>query len=349
MSNQIPAGKRQSRQRIFISYRRDDTQWAAGRLADSLSAYFGDDRVFRDIEGIAGGADFGQVIEQTLETADAVILMIGRNWLDAKDDRGGNRLDDPDDWVVQELAAALDRGVPVYPVLIDGAPMPRSEELPESLKPLTRFNAITVSDDRWATDVTRLASIIALDIPSQTERQLQRVNLAVSLSLLLSIVFTLSVIYANLLTSGSTAVAVGSGVDQPLEHDWPPARLFARIEGAADTGGGSTAPGNPRNTGDCADVPESWVEPLSTAQSGIIFLVVVPVSALLFVFARHVDPGRRGYFNAAAWAGSVGSFVAFVLFYLVCAQYETAVISYLGLIVAPLMLVLLGLSGFKPR
>ncbi len=74
-----------SKQRIFISYRRDDAQWAAGRLADALSAYFGDQRVFRDIDGIAGGADFGHLIQENLGTADVVIVLIGPDWLDAAD------------------------------------------------------------------------------------------------------------------------------------------------------------------------------------------------------------------------------------------------------------------------
>ena len=175
-----PRGKMQ---RIFISYRRGDTQWAAGRLADSLAAYFGDKRVFRDVESIAGGADFGEVIRHTLGSADAVVVLIGPDWLDARDGAGRRRLDEADDWVAREVAAALEAAVPVYPVLVEGTPMPRADELPESLRALTRFNAISISDGRWREDVTRLARIIALDIPSATARQLQRVNLLVSLAL----------------------------------------------------------------------------------------------------------------------------------------------------------------------
>jgi len=107
-----------SKQRIFISYRRDDAQWAAGRLADALSAYFGDQRVFRDIDGIAGGADFGDVIQENLGTADAVIVLIGPDWLDAADSQGRQRLQNPTDWVVREVATALEKGVPIYPVLV---------------------------------------------------------------------------------------------------------------------------------------------------------------------------------------------------------------------------------------
>jgi len=345
LQSTTPSPWGQSRQRIFISYRRDDTQWAAGRLSDSLSAYFGDERVFRDIDGIAGGADFGHVIEQSLGAADAVVVLIGRNWLSAMDDQGRRRLDDPKDWVVQEVATALEKGVPVYPVLVDDAPMPRSEELPDILQALTRFNAIAVSDSRWAGDVSRLAKIVALDIPSQTERQLQLVNLLVSVLLMVSIAFTLSVAYSNLLTDSSSLNAKDQKTTVDRCRAWSPGQLFDRIED-----GDPILKSSPSaKIGDCRNPPQKWFSPLSTAQSGLIFLVAVPASALLFVFARHVDPGRRRYFHAAAWVGAIGSFVAFMLFYFVCEQYETVVISYIGMTVGPLMLVLLGLSGFKAK
>ena len=67
--------------RIFISYRRSDAKGYAGRLADSLEKYFGNKRVFRDIEDIKGGAAFGEVIEENLKSADAVVVLIGPTWL----------------------------------------------------------------------------------------------------------------------------------------------------------------------------------------------------------------------------------------------------------------------------
>ncbi len=48
---------------------------------DSLSNYFGDGRVFRDIEGIEGGANFEEVLSETVGSADAVIVLIGPDWL----------------------------------------------------------------------------------------------------------------------------------------------------------------------------------------------------------------------------------------------------------------------------
>jgi hypothetical protein len=73
--------KKKKEGRIFISYRRTDAKGVAGRLSDTLEAYFGNNRVFRDIEDITGGAEFGQVIEKNLHSSDAVIVLIGPDWL----------------------------------------------------------------------------------------------------------------------------------------------------------------------------------------------------------------------------------------------------------------------------
>ena len=81
----------------------------------------------------------------------------------------------------------------------------------------------------------------------------------------------------------------------------------------------------------------------------MIFLVVVPASALLFVFAREIEASRRRYFRAAAWTGAIGTFSAFMLFKPVCEEYEATIIFYLGMLVASLMLVLMGLSGFREK
>lgn len=185
--------------KLFISYRRSDARGIAGRLSDTLGVYFGDDRVFRDIENIAGGADFGNVIEQSLRTADAVIVLIGPDWLALKNDKGQRRLDDPQDWVAQEIATAIELKKPIFPVLVENASMPRAEELPDRLKPLTRYNALSISDDRWKADVLRLGKIISFEIPSASERKIDRVRMAISFALFASLSFTAGVIAWNFL------------------------------------------------------------------------------------------------------------------------------------------------------
>lgn len=183
--------------KLFISYRRGDARGIAGRLGDTLGTYFGDERVFRDIESIEGGADFGNVIEESLQTADAVIVLIGPDWLSIKGENGQRRLDDPEDWVAQEIAVAMELKKPVFPVLVENASMPRAEELPDKLKPLTRYNAISLSDDRWKTDVLRLGKIISFDIPSASERKLFWIRLGVSFSLSVSLTIIAGTVFTK--------------------------------------------------------------------------------------------------------------------------------------------------------
>jgi hypothetical protein len=189
---------RKTPSRIFINYRRGDAAGFAGRLSDALSGYFGDGRVFRDIDGIEGGANFEDVLKQTAQSADAMIVLIGRDWVTMTNKSGQRRLHEPDDWVAREIAAALERRIPVFPVLIEDAAMPRAEELPESLKPLVRHNAISISDNRWNSDVTRLAKIVAIDIPgSAAERILQWVRLVISIALFAAMFITTGIVAWN--------------------------------------------------------------------------------------------------------------------------------------------------------
>ncbi|MDP9386422.1 MAG: toll/interleukin-1 receptor domain-containing protein, partial [Actinomycetota bacterium] len=140
---------------MFISYRREDASGFAGRLHDDLTEHFGPARVFRDVETIEPGADFADVIGKSLESCRAFVAVIGREWVVSSD--GRRRLDDPTDWVRVEVAAAIERdGVTVLPVLVEGVSMPEADELPEPLRPLTRYNALEVSDSRWDYDVQRL-------------------------------------------------------------------------------------------------------------------------------------------------------------------------------------------------
>jgi hypothetical protein len=143
-------------QRIFISYRRDDSRGYAGRLQGDLSRRYSDEHVFRDVE-IPPGADFGEYITGLVDKCNVVLAIIGPGWLDARDREGERRIDKPDDWVRLEIERALARdGVEVIPVLVDGARLPPREELPESLLALRRRNAFELSDRRWDYDVAQL-------------------------------------------------------------------------------------------------------------------------------------------------------------------------------------------------
>ena len=118
------------RSRIFLSYRRSDASAYAGRLYDSLVAHFGGERVAMDIDTIQAGVDFRAAIQSALASSSAMIAIIGRSWIADVDETGRRRLDNPDDLVRMELAAAFEGELPVIPVLVGGARMPSGDELP---------------------------------------------------------------------------------------------------------------------------------------------------------------------------------------------------------------------------
>ena len=141
---------------LFMSYRREDTAHAAGRLHERLADAFGRDRVFMDIDAVPLGVDFVEHISEQIVGCSAVIVMIGRQWLTVTDRKGLARLFTESDFVRTEVSAALRLNVPVIPVLVDDADMPTPEELPDDLRPLSRRNGIELSATRWRTDVERL-------------------------------------------------------------------------------------------------------------------------------------------------------------------------------------------------
>ena len=141
--------------KIVISYRREDTAGITGRIHDRLRDHYGREAVFRDIDAIPLGIDFRKHLEQVLKDADAMVCVIGENWL-GKPSRGVNRggarraapssrISDPADYVRLEVESALQKDIPVVPVLIDNTPMPKSADLPESMHGLMFRQALTVS------------------------------------------------------------------------------------------------------------------------------------------------------------------------------------------------------------
>jgi hypothetical protein len=147
--------------KIFVSYRRGDASSEAGRITDWLDRHFGEDEVFMDINALEPGVDFVQSIEQAVESIDALIAVIGPSWVDAEDEHGNRRLEDPDDWVRLEIANALRRGIRVIPVLVKSAAMPSAAKLPEDLQPLRRRNALPITERQWRAGIGEL--IKALD------------------------------------------------------------------------------------------------------------------------------------------------------------------------------------------
>jgi TIR domain len=142
---------------IFISYRRGDTGGHAGRLCDRLTARFGGDRVFMDIQDIHPGQNFATSIDETIATCDCVVAVIGPHWLEMV----RQRAQAGDDFVRHEIAAALKRGITVIPVMVGGARMPAANQLPPELSELSRRQAIEIRDDRFDNDVVLLEESLA--------------------------------------------------------------------------------------------------------------------------------------------------------------------------------------------
>lgn len=138
---------------IFISYRRDDSAANAGRLCDRLGAEFGADRVFMDVDDIPPGADFSAHISAKIGACDALLAVIGKQWL-------STRLNDPNDLVGREIALALQRRILVIPVLVEGATMPKAADLRSDLKALAQRNAVTVSDQDFHADMIKLIATL---------------------------------------------------------------------------------------------------------------------------------------------------------------------------------------------
>jgi hypothetical protein len=145
---------------VFISYRRDDSRGSAGRLYDNLSDRFGPEVIFRDLDALRPGAVYGNVIHTAIAGCDALIAVIGSNWLEARDREGRRRLDNKADLVRTEIATALAQNKIVVPVLVEDAKMPSEPDLPPDLAALASRNALLISDQRWEYDVKRLMDLL---------------------------------------------------------------------------------------------------------------------------------------------------------------------------------------------
>ena len=154
---------------VFVSYRREDSAASAGRLGDRLTRELGDGHVFMDVDGIPLGANFVKHLTAEVATCDVLLTVIGPQWLDVKDESGGRRLDDPDDFVRVEIRAALQRDIPVIPVLLDGTRIPKASTLPEDIRPLVLRNSLDLRHATFQKDLDRLVRQLTLLRSETTE------------------------------------------------------------------------------------------------------------------------------------------------------------------------------------
>jgi hypothetical protein len=155
---------------IFVSYRREGGSGFAGRIEADLQRRFGQVEVFRDVDDLASGEDFVHGLERALQSCRVLIVVVSKSWLTAAGASGARRIDDPRDFVRQEISAALRRDVQVIPVLVEGARMPSEADLPDELKPLARRQAHELADSRWDYDLGRLADNIEATLGAGARR-----------------------------------------------------------------------------------------------------------------------------------------------------------------------------------
>lgn len=147
--------------KVFISYRRDDSAAVVGRIYDRLIAHFGRDAVFKDVDSIPYGAKFAEYIRSVLQQCAVQLVVIGPHWLSIAHPNGTRRLDDLADFVRMEIEAALELEIPIIPVLVQGAGMPQAGALPGSLRELPHFNGLPVRyDPDFDGDMRRLIGAV---------------------------------------------------------------------------------------------------------------------------------------------------------------------------------------------
>ncbi|HEV8163763.1 MAG TPA: TIR domain-containing protein, partial [Actinomycetota bacterium] len=157
--------------RVFMSYRRDDTDFPAAWLYERLTSHLGREQVFKDVDSIELGDDFVAMITSAVGSCDVLLALIGDRWLEMTNDTGQRRLDDPHDFVRLELEAALKRKVRVIPILLGAASMPTADQLPASLSKLTRRQALQLTTARFEADIGRLLRVLDRTL---AEQQAQR-------------------------------------------------------------------------------------------------------------------------------------------------------------------------------
>jgi hypothetical protein len=142
--------------KVFISYRRDDSAGHAGRVHDRLEREFGRDLLFMDVDGVPLGVNFVKVLSDEVAKCDVLLAVIGPNWLNARDEDGNRRLDNPHDFVRIEIGAALQRNILVIPILLDGAKVPKANQLPKDLEELSIRNGLDVRHASFQNDMDKL-------------------------------------------------------------------------------------------------------------------------------------------------------------------------------------------------
>jgi hypothetical protein len=226
---------------IFISYRREDTAWCAGRLRDSLSRVFDPKTIFMDFDSIGAGEKFKASIAKGLTDADVVLVLIGKRWLGADAETGGRRIDDPNDFVRKEVSAALEQDKQIMPVLVDSATLPAREELPEGMKSLLGRQAESLRYMDFQKDagdlIKALGKKVRRSIASRVRLWLRRVPVGAVVSACLVGVFA-----EGVWQSAVGRENAGDRLTSAREEGYQAARrdLLSRVQGFVNEADGKT-------------------------------------------------------------------------------------------------------------
>jgi hypothetical protein len=153
--------------KVFISYRREDAAGHAGRVHDRLAKELGASLLFMDVDDIPLGVNFVKALHEEVSKCSVLLAVIGPDWLNVPDRNGPRRLDNPNDFVRVEIAAALQRAIPVIPILLEGATVPSADQLPKDLQELSLRNGINVRDSSFHDDMDRLIRKLSLKSAEQ--------------------------------------------------------------------------------------------------------------------------------------------------------------------------------------
>ncbi|MDD5579914.1 MAG: toll/interleukin-1 receptor domain-containing protein [Methylobacter sp.] len=145
---------------IFISYRRADSPGYVRALMSDMRNFFGSKHVFLDMEDIPAGSDFPLIIDEAVSNCELLLALIGPSWIDLRDEFGQRRIENPVDFVRLELGVALAHKIPIIPVLVDNAKVPKPEQLPDQIKQLSTLEGVSLTYDRWDDDIARLFDAI---------------------------------------------------------------------------------------------------------------------------------------------------------------------------------------------
>lgn len=163
--------------KIFICYRHDDTAYVVTTVTERLTSRFGADSVFVDVDAIPAGRDFREHIRTAVGECDVLLAFLGDRWLQVTDESGRPRLESATDYVRIELEAALERGVPVIPILVGAAQVPSVSNLPSSLSDLAFRQSVSIrSGSDFVRDLERLETEIERTSPNLQRARRGRIS-----------------------------------------------------------------------------------------------------------------------------------------------------------------------------